>query len=220
MLKTISINECFGVFSKAITFARVKPWFASARMICPQRRRAHLAATWAGTQGGISVTEVARPMFRRQITEGSELSRPRPRHSIDGERGTIVLESTLAADSSCKSDRNPAWMPRSGTADPTPVELVHAKGFLPDLIFRQVRALHSLSRNTGKQHCPSEISASATVSMAAPETQSQPPQGTFSRRSGTIAQTDSSGPAPSLLQRMLTELAYRRLRSLAAGRES
>jgi hypothetical protein len=168
-------------------------------------------------------------MFRRQITEGPELSRSR--HSSDGqdarvpvhgrERGTIVLESTLPADSSCQSDRNSAWMPRSGTAAALPVELVDANGFLPDLIFRQVRALHRSSRNTEKQPCPSDISASATVSVAAPETQSQPPQWTLrSRRSGTTAQTNSSGPAASLLQRMLTELAYRRLGSLAAGRKT
>jgi hypothetical protein len=221
MLKNISTNECFGVFSKAIAFAGVESRFAAARTICPQRRRAHPAATWARTQGGTSATEVARPLFRRQITEGPELSRQRQRHSVDREKGTIVLESTLQADSSCKSDRNPASMPRIGTAGRLPVELVHANGFLPDLIFRQVRARPNSIRNTGKRHCQSEIPTSGIVSVAAPETHSQPPQWTLrSRRSGMIAQTESSGPAPSPLERLLAELVCRRLRSLAAGRES
>jgi hypothetical protein len=200
--------------------AGVESRFAAARTIFPQRRRAHPAATWARTQGGTSATEVARPMFRRQITEGPELSRPLQRHSVDRQKGTIVLESILQADSSCKSDRNPAWTPSSGAAGPLQAELVHANGFLPDLIFRQVRARHSSSSNTGQRPCPSE-KPSRIVTAGAPEIQSKPPQWTLrSRRSGTIAQTDASGPAPSLLERLLAELACRRLRSLAAGRES
>ena len=159
-------------------------------------------------------------MFRRQITEGPELSWPLQRHSVDRQQGTIVLESTLQADSSRKSDRNPAWAPRSEPVGPLQAELVHANGFLADLIFRQVRARHSSSSKTG-QHCPSEKPTSAVVSVPAPATESQLPQWTSrSRRSTTIAQTDLSGPVPSLVERLLADLAYRRLRSLAAGRES
>jgi len=218
MLKNISINECFRVFSKKkIAFAGVESRFAAARTIFHQRRGAHPAATWARTQGGTSATEVARPMFRRQITEAPKLSRPLPRHSVDRQKGTIVLEFTLRADSSCKSDRNPEWTPRSGTVGPLQAELVHANGFLADLIFRHVRPRYSSSSNKGQRHRPSEKPASGVVSVAAPETQSQPPQWPLrSRRSGKIVLTDSSGPVLSLL----AELACRRLRSLAAGRES
>lgn len=220
MLKIISRNECFGVFSKTIAFAGVESRFAAARTIFHQRRRVHPVATWARTQGGTSATEAARPMFRRQITAGPELFWPLRRHSVDRQKGTIVLESTLQADSSRKSDRNPAWAPRSEPVGPLQAELVHANGFLADLIFRQVRARHSSSSKTG-QHCPSEKPTSGVVSVAAPATQSQPPQWTSrSRRSTTIAQTDLSGPVPSLLERLLAELAYRHLRRLAAGRES
>jgi hypothetical protein len=160
-------------------------------------------------------------MFRRQITEGLELARPLQRHSVDRQKGTIVLESTLQAHSSRKSARNPAWTPRNGTVGPLQAELVHANEFLADLIFRQVRARHSSSSNAGHRQCPSEKPTSGFVSVGVPETQSEPPQSTLrSRRSGRIAQTDSSGPVPSLLERVLAELACRRLRSLAAGRES
>jgi hypothetical protein len=221
MLKTISRNECFGVFSKTIAFAGVESRFAAARTFFHQRRRVHPVATWERTQGGTSATEAAGPMFRRQITEGPELSWPLQRHSVDRQKGTIALESTLQADSSRKSDRNPAWKPRSETVGPLQAELVHANGFLADLIFRQVRARDSSSSKTGQRHCPSKKPASGVVSVAAPATQSQPLQWTSrSRRSSTIAQTESSGPVPSLLERLLAELACRRLRSLAEGRES
>ena len=221
MLKNISINECFGVFSKTIASAGVESQFAAARTVFHQRCRAHVAAAWARTQEETSATEVAGPMFRRQITEGLELARPLQRHSVDRQKGTIVLESALQANSSRKSARNPAWTARDGTVDPLQAGLVHANGFLADLIFRQIRARYSSSSTAGQRLCPSEKPTSGFVSEAAPETQSEPSQWTLrSRRSGRIAQTNSSSPVPSQLERLLAELACRRLRRLAAGRES
>jgi hypothetical protein len=179
MLKNISIDKCFGVFSKTIASAGVESQFAAARTVFHQRCRAHVAAAWARTQEETSATEVAGPMFRRQITEGLELARP--------------LQAGL----------------------------VHANEFLADLIFRQIRARYSSSSTAGQRLCPSEKPTSGFVSEAAPETQSEPSQWTLrSRRSGRIAQTDSSSPVPSQLERLLAELACRRLRRLAAGRES
>jgi hypothetical protein len=239
MRKNIRIIECFGVSSQVRAFAGIESRFAAARTVFHQRRTADAAATLARGQGETSRTEVARPMSRRQIRERRELSLPPPwlDWRLDSRQsGTISLDATLqtgvralTAPVSCGFQEPPRCWPRKRVCEPaiTPpgqapgaphTEVVDAGGFFARLVLRRVRARDSSASDPEQPDCFSDHQKLGPVSAVASEVRSA--FTSRSRRSVTTARADSPDPAVPPLETQLAELAWRRLRSRAAGERS
>ena len=234
MRKNISVTECFGVFSKWIAFACIQSRLAAARTFFPERCRADLTATLVMAQGGASPAERVRPMSRRQITERRELSLPPGTdwHSKSLPKRVIRFDANLEAEScrlatpvSCgiaepphcwtrERVPGPAVTQADQTADWPRAELVGATGLLARLVFRQVRPGHRPAADTGRS---SDDTKSGPVLVAGPDAGS--PFSLRSKRPVPIARAGAPDTVPPSMEILFTELASRRLRSLATRKK-
>jgi hypothetical protein len=236
MRKNISVTECFGVFSKGIAFACIESRLAAARTFFPERCRADLTATLVRIQGGASLAELARPMSRRQITERRELLLPPGTdwHSKSLPKRVIRFDANLEAEScrlatlvSCgiaepphrwtrERVHGPALPQADQTADWPRAELVGATGLLARLVFRQVRLGHRSAADAGQRHSSDDTKAEPVL-VAAPDEAS--PFRLRSKRPVPIARAGAPDTVPPM-EILFTELASRRLRSLATRKKS
>jgi hypothetical protein len=209
---------------------------AAARMIFPERGTPDAVATLTRAQGGASRAEFARPMSRRQITERrtvSLLPPPRPdAHSDLHQKRDICLDFSLPAKfcrlstpGSCGIAEPPRCWPRKRvhkltatqtgkTTDAASVELVAANRLFASLVFQQIRPRNGSAANAGERSGSSCEPQPGGVPVSAPDVRSPFPR--QSRRTVTFAQAASPEPPTASIEALLTELARRRLRSLAA----
>ena len=237
MRKNISVTECFRVFSKGIAFACIESRLAGARTFFPGRCRADLTATLVRAHGGASPAKLARPMSRRQSTERRELWLPPGTdwHSKSLPKRVIRFDAKLEAEScrlvtpvGCGIAEPPhCWTrervhgPAVAQAEQTAywphAELVGATGLLASLVFRQVRPGNRSAADAGQRASSSYDTKTGPVLVAAPDLGSQ-----FSLRSKrpvAIARAGAPDPAPASMEILFTELASRRLRSLATRKK-
>ncbi len=220
-----------------IGFACIESRFAAARTNFPERRTA--VATLARAQGGTSPAEFTRPMSRRQLTQRRELSLLPPGpdwHSdVHQKRGIrfdsrVQVESCrLAAPVSCgieepppcwirKRVHNPAVMRTDQTADPPRAELGDRNGLFASLIFHKVRPRKRSAIDAGQRRFSSHDRKPGSVLVAAPDVRSQ--FNLLFGRPATIAQAGLPDPVRGPIETLFTELASRRLRSLAARKRA
>jgi hypothetical protein len=236
MRKDISVTECFGVSSKGIGFACIESRLAAARTFFPERCSADLTATLVRIQGGASLAELARPMSRRQIRERRELLRPPGTdwHSKSLPKCVIRFDANLEAEScrlatlvSCGIAEPPHRWTREHVhgpvvaqadqrADWPRAELVGAADLLARLVFRQARPGHRSTADAGQRHS-SDDTKTELVLVATPDAGSP-----FSRskRPVPIARAGAPDTVPPPMEILFTELALRRLRSLATRKKS
>jgi hypothetical protein len=236
MIKTISISECFIVFSTVIACCGIVSPLAAARMVNSGRRSAHATATWARIQQSTSKAEAARLMFRRQSTERRQSSLP-PQgsgwRSESRQNSAIPTDSTqagscrAAVQRSCEIQEPPRWIRKSvdnspltqagRTASPPRAELVDSSGFFAGLVLRHLRAGNRSAIDSGQPGRSSARNAKGDPgSVGAGAVRSPPavPPG----RPVAVVQAGAQEPVPRQppLETLLAELGYRRLHSLAA----
>jgi hypothetical protein len=219
-----------------IAFACIESRMAAARTIFPERCRADLTATLVRAQGGASTAELARPMSRRQITERRELSLPPGTdwHSKSLPKRVIRFDANLEAEScrlatpvSCgiaepprcwtrERVHGPAVTQADQTADWPRAELVGAVGLLARLVFRQVRPGHRSAADAGQRRS-SDDTKIGPILVAGSDAGS--PFSLRSKRPVPIARAGAPDPAPAPMEILFTELASRRLRSLATRKK-
>lgn len=159
-------------------------------------------------------------VFSKVIAFACIESRSAAARTILPERRRAAVGATLARP---RGEPSPAEFARpmsrrqitdtGHTADPPPVELVAANGLFASLVFHQVR-LRNHSADAVQRSGSHRDSNPGPVSVADVRAQ-------FNMRSGrpvTIAQTGSLDQVSGPIEALFTELAARRLRSLA-GRE-
>ncbi len=194
----------------------------------------HLESRFAAAQGGTSPGEFARPMSRRQITERCELPLPQdPDWHSDSrhQKRVICLDSSLRGEScraaaavpfgiaeppwcwTRKHVHNPVVTQTSQTADPPRAELADANGLLASLVFHHVRPRNRSAADAVQRSRSSQNAQPCPVSVAAPAGRAQ--FNPRSARPAVIAQTGSPDPVLASIEKLFTELAWRRLRSLA-----
>lgn len=202
----------FGVFSKVIAFACIGLWFAAVRTISD--------AILAQASGGASPAGFVRPMSRRQIIKRRELRLPQgpdwhsdshhPKRAIGFEDRLQAESCRVAVPVSCEIEEPPrcwtlkpihtsAVMPAVQADEPPGAGLATTNGLLASLVFRQVRprnrsAAHAAERNRSS-HDPKPRPVSVAV---------------------TIGQAGSQDQGSGAVETLFTELAARRLGSLAA----
>lgn len=231
MIKNIRSIKCFGVFLQMRAFADIESRFAAARIVFHQRRTADAAATLAGVQGVVSLTEVARSMSRRQIREWQEP--PGLGGHIDSRhRGVISLDPSLqpevcglATSVSCGIPQAPrrwsrkrsckvAITPPGQMPESRHVEVVCAHGLFANLILRRVRAQGSSATALEQPNCFSNRRELDLASAVGAEVRAA-----FTLRSGQTvtraAVADSPDPSIAPLETKLAELAWRHLRGRA-----
>ena len=236
MRKNISVTECFGVFSKGIAFACIESWLAAARTFFPERCRADLTATLVRAQGEASPAERVRPMSRRQITERRELLLPPGTdwHSKGLPKRILRFDANLEAEScrlvtpvSCGIAEPPRCWTREcvhgpvvtqadQTADWPHAELVGATSLLASLVFRQVRPGNRSAADAGQRRS-SDDTKMGTVLVVGPDAGS--PFSLRSKRPVPIARAGAPDTVPPPMEILFTELASRRLRSLATRKK-
>jgi hypothetical protein len=232
MRKNILVIKCFGVFSKVIARVCLESRLAAARTISPERRRANLTATLVRVQGGASPAVFAHPISGRQITERRELSLPPGTdcRSKSIQKCVIRFDANLGAEScQCATRGNcgigeplcgwtrervhgPAITQAKSAADWPRGEIVGATGLLAGILFHQVRPANR-SGADARQRSSSDDPRPAPVLVTSLELglRSAP----SSKPHILIAQTGSPDPSPGTIEILFTELAWRRLRSLA-----
>ena len=213
---------------------------AASRMSSLQWRIADADATLARAQGWACRAEFKRQMPRRQITERQKFSLlPQPRidpHSDVHQKRDISLDfhrrpefcrlsaedsAAITEPSRCwdrKSARNPALTQTGPTADPSRAELIGGNGLFASLVFHRVRprsrsAVDAGPRNCSSADCVAHAPGSGSVMVAAPDIGSL--LTLQSRRYVTLARAGLPDLEPAAIETLFTELASRRLRSLA-----
>ncbi len=208
------------------TFACIESQFVAARGILAAWRIGAAAMTLARAQGRASTLEFARPRFRRQIREG-DLS-PAPQRSdsyssspekSEGRFGChpAVPVSCGIREPTLNLTRQripcPAVKQMAPATDLPRAEQVDADRLFASLVFRTVRPRNRSA--DGERGCFSRDPKSGFVSSVAPDIRSL-----FALRCGRVVtrpQTGSPDPVPPSMETLFAELAWRRLRRLAAG---
>jgi hypothetical protein len=218
---------------EVIAFVCIGSEFAAVRTLLLCWIGAYTALARAKNVEEASIARLAPPMSRRGITERWELSLPlaRPKWFRDGHPKGLV-DSTLQAESArrgapvsggieeplrCWSPRHahlPAEEQPGQTTDPTRAELVGANRLFARLVFHQVRP-QDRSPAAAKQPIGSSHNRNPDlVSVPAPDAESS--LTLRSERSVTTAPAASPDPLPAPIETLFSELAWRRLRRLAA----
>jgi hypothetical protein len=162
-IKTISMIECFGVFSEVIAVVCIGSQFAAVRTSLPSHRRvgADLASARANEMGEASIARLVLPVSARGITEGWELSpapqklerpfagQPKPCPRFDSRapvaphagRGEPAICGTEEPPRCCNSRHpdTPVVMPPTRTEDPSRGAFVGANRLFAGLVLHQVR---------------------------------------------------------------------------------
>jgi hypothetical protein len=198
--------ECFGVFSEVIAFVCIGSQFAAVRTLLPSHCRiaADAASVRANEVGEPSIARFAPPTSRRGITEGPELSLPRPGRFSDAQPNGL-----LRFDSSSQTGQ---------TSDPPYAALVGANYLFAGLVLRQIRP-RARSAAVPKQrvgHSRSLKSDPASV----PACDAGPVFTLESEPSLTIAQAGTPKPPLTSIETLLADLARRRLGRLAAKKRA
>jgi hypothetical protein len=169
-------------------------------------------------------------MRRRQITERQELPLPSLRldwHSDSPSKKRVIFDSSpsestyLAAPVSCgieepsrcrtrKGAHKTAAAPTRRTTDEAGAELGNGNRLFASLLFRKIRP-HPCVASEAERTCSPQT---GRVLVAAPNVRSLSPR--RSRWSATIAQATSPDSLSKTVETLFTQLAMRRLRSLAA----
>jgi hypothetical protein len=175
-------------------------------------------------------------MSRRQITERRELllppgtdwySKSLPKRvirfdtNLEAEtcRRATPVSCGMAEPRHCWSRERvpgPAVTQADQTADWPRAELVGATGLLARLVFRQVRPVHRSAADAGQRRS-SDDTKPGPVLVAAPDAGSQ--FSVRSKRPVPIARAGAPDTVPAPMEILFTELASRRLRSLAARKK-
>jgi hypothetical protein len=242
MIKSISMIECFGVFSEVIAFVCIGSQFAAVRTSLPSHRRigADAASARANEMGEASIARLVPPVSGPGITEGWELSlapqeleclvdrqpKPCPRfdssaqaapHACRGEPPSCGTEEPLLRCDS-RHPHNPAVMQTTRTGDPPRAAFVGANRLFAGLVLHQVRRRgRSVAAPEPRVGSFRNLN-SASVSVPAPDARTVFMLG--SKQPLTIAQAASPGLPLAPLETMLVELARRCLRSLAAKKRT
>jgi hypothetical protein len=194
--------ECFGVFSEVIAFVCIGSQFAAVRTLLPLHRRiaADAASVRANEVREPSIARFAPPTSRRGITEGLELSLPRPDGFSDGQP-----KGLLRFDSSSQTGQ---------TSNPPHDAFVGANHLFAKLVLHQIRPRarsaaapkQRVSVNPGPTSVPA-CDAGSVFTLG-------------SEQSLTIAQTGSLDQPLASIETLLAELARRRLGRLAAKKRA
>lgn len=222
---------------EVIAFVCIGSEFATVRTLLPLHRRigAYTALARAKNVGEASIARLAPPTSRRGITEQWELSLPlqRPEWFFDGHPKRLLdVDPTLQAEPahcgepvSCGIEEPlRCWNPRHAhlpateqpgqTTDPARAEFVGANRLFARLVLHQVRP-HDRSAAAAKQPIGSYHNRKpGLVSVPVPDAGSS-----FTRSSErfvTTAPAASPDPLPAPIETLFSELAWRRLRRLAA----
>jgi hypothetical protein len=188
----------------------------------PRRLIADADATLVRAQGWASSGELNHPMSRRQVAERRKSSvLPSPRtnaHSVVHQKRDIsldfnkkpefcrvsaVVSGATAEPLGCRnreSDHNPARSQTGQLADAPRAELIDGNGLFARLVFHRVRPLSQSSVDAGPHSAAPDIGSPLIL------------------RSGqrvTLPHVGSLDPEPAPIETLFTELALRRLRSLA-----
>lgn len=224
MIKNIFMIECFLVFSEVIAFVCVGSQFAAVRTLWPSHRRigADAGAARANEVGEASIAPFvfAPPTSRRGITEGWELSVPseRPEWWFDDQPKRLPGFDSGTGEPprrwNSRHTYNPTGTQTGQATGPPGAALVGADRLLARLVFHQVRS-RDRSAIAPK---PSRNLPPGPVSAPAPDARSIIMLG--SERSLKISQSALSDPRLAPIEALLTELARRRLRSLAAKKRA
>lgn len=216
-----------------IASACIEPRFAAARRIFPERRTVAAAMTLARAQGRASLLGFVRPRFRRPIMEGNlspALQRSDSQSASSPKSGVrfssrVQAESCPLAAPVSRGIQEPSrrWTPQCAScpagkqvaqaADPPRAEPVHANRLLASLVLHAVRPRRSAA--DAEPGCSLRDPKFGLVSSAAPGASSH-----VTLRSGrtvTRPLAGSPNPVSPSIETLFTELAWRRLRRLAAG---
>ncbi len=178
------------------------------------------------------VAEFARAMSRRPTTEQREMSVPslrRDGHS-DRRQKRVIFDSDLliascgfGAPIHCVIEELLRYRTRKGGHRPTATEtrqttnadgaeVVHARRLFASLVFQQIRPRHRSATEAGEQSGWSNEPQLGRVPVSVPEIRSP-----LRRSSGLVSSTQTASPAllPVPIEILFTELARRRLHSLA-----
>jgi hypothetical protein len=223
-----------------IAFSCIGSRSAASRMSSLEWRIADADATLARAQGWACRAEFKGPMSRRQITEWRKFSLlPQPRADAHSDvhqkrdisldfntkaeccRPSAVVSGAMTEPSGCrnrKSAGNPARTQTGQTADPPRAEFIDSNGLFARLVFHRVRPRSRSSVDAGLRSCASAECAahdpgSGSVMVAAPDVGS--PLALRAGRRVTLVRADSPELEPAPIETLFTELASRRLRSLA-----
>jgi hypothetical protein len=172
-------------------------------------------------------------MRRRQITERQELPLPSLRldwHSGSLSNKRVIFDSSLPSESlclaapvSCGIEELPRCRTRKGvhntaaaqtgrTTDEAGAEFVNGNRLFASLLFRKIRPHRCVAPET-EQSCSFCNPQPGRVLVAAPNVRSPSPR--RFRWPATIAQATSADPLSEAVETLFTQLAMRRLRSLA-----
>lgn len=234
--------KCFRVFSEVIAFVCIGSQFVAVRTLLPLHHRidAHAASARGNEVGEASIMRFGPPTSRRGIAEGWDVSPPpqRPEWCFDGQPKRLpdFDSSSQTAPYArrgeplrCGAEEAPrCWNPgpthnpavtQTGQATGPPCTVfVGANRLLAGLVLHQVR--------------PRDRSAAAPKPRTGPPRNLNPGPGAVpapdagavftleSERPLTTPQAASSGPLLAPIETLLAELAWRRLRSLAAKRRA
>jgi hypothetical protein len=238
--KNISMIKCFRVFFEVIAFVCIGSQFVAVRTLLPSYHRIDADAASAGAHevGEASIMRSGHPTSRRGITEGWDVSLPpqRPEWFFEGQPKHIPdFDCSSRAAPYARRDEplrcgteeapqcwnpghthNPAVAQTGQATDPAGAAFIGANRIFARLVLHQVRARDRSAaapkRRTGS---PRNLNP---VSIPVPDAGSEFTPG--SDWPLTTAQAASSGPLLAPIETLLTELAWRRLRSLAAKKRT
>jgi hypothetical protein len=204
---------------KVIAFTGIRSRIAAEGTIFSARHGASVSATLTKAQGGASPAEFTRPMSRRENTRQQEFSLPprgtgtyADRHqqcscafdlSVQREPGRPKTPANYAiAELRCGTRKSLPGSAVEQSAAPR-AELVDAHGLLASLVWHRVRPLNRSGAETGpRRPSGSDLESLGKLRSVRPVT--------------TMQLTASLDPSPATIEALLSRLARRRLRSLAA----